>query len=139
MTLSRSRRRILIATLVAVVISCGVWMASGESETIQKARRLRLGMTEAEVEAIMGRESAWVSVTGQPENNEARISLFATRSEMSWCETHRLANSFLRVVGVYGESEVVRTPVEVAFDVNGRVVSIRRGSEIIEPEPEGKR
>jgi hypothetical protein len=53
---TKPRRRWKRWTVLALllVIGCSVWVVFGESETVRRARQLRIGQTEAEVRAIMG-------------------------------------------------------------------------------------
>lgn len=44
-----------VAGAALLVSLAGVWLTSGESPDVERSRALRLGMTSAEVESVMGR------------------------------------------------------------------------------------
>lgn len=50
-------RRAVIALAVVVLLGLGLaWVATRESREIERSRALRIGMTRAEVEAVMGKQ-----------------------------------------------------------------------------------
>lgn len=130
----RRRWKRWAALVVILAIGSGVWMASGESETVRKARGLQLGMTEAEVRSIMGRPA---DVMGRsPSRPKFLVCVFATPTE-SWLRRQKeKLFAFGAQLGVVSKPPVLDWPVRVQFNRNQRVILICRGSEVIKAETE---
>jgi hypothetical protein len=113
------------SALVLTVIGGVSWYLSGPDEFIRRAQALALGQTREEVRQIMGRESARIVhdgvITGAlfgpgPNSLRKKIEIF-------------LAGCLNRPVRLLGNDE---WSVQVRFDAKGRVIRMKRGSEIIE-------
>jgi hypothetical protein len=127
---------------LVLAIGFGVWMASGESETIRKARHLRIGMTKAEVEAVMG--PAAVSMRFPPRSKRrpvhpflsSHVTLvegqsFATRAEQWQLAAHRQISVAMIKLGFRNWIATPNYPVSVSYDDAGVARFIRRGSEVV--------
>lgn len=113
------------ALAIILALGCGVWMASGESETVRNGRRLRIGMTDAEVHAIMGEplkvSQVALATIGGPRIQ--RYQMYGTRDEQL-IRNIRLALLWLRVKTGIGEPGYgAPFPVFVQFD-EGKVSGI---------------
>jgi hypothetical protein len=129
------------ALVLILVIGCGVWMASGESETVRNARKLRIGMTEAEVFAIMGRPKHNIVVAQATEPlitginvsspiRQQNFALFASPVENTVIEMKNTIRDWLVNMGIASRGPSIVWPVQVIFG-DGRVEYIRRGSEVV--------
>jgi hypothetical protein len=116
------------ALRLALVISCAVWVFCSKSETVRKAGRLRIGMTVAEVEAIMG---APVARTSIPSGH--LTAKYATSAELGWIRFRLGANSWLSSIGINSLRSRPTYAVEVHFEPSGRVEWILRGREFVGP------
>jgi hypothetical protein len=119
---------------MVLALGCGVWMVSGESETIRRARLIRLGMTEDEVKAIMGEPavtyvSMYSEIAGSdfqphPYSNHYGTAVEQLRNEWSW-----KLSKFAGRIGAAWQPKSLS--VEIDFDGRSRVTSFRRGSEVV--------
>jgi hypothetical protein len=100
----------------------------GKSETVRKAGRLRIGMTVAEVEAIMGEPAERTSI---PSGD--LTAKYATTAELGWLSFRQRVNSRLFSVGINSSRSRPAYDVEVHFDPSGCVEWILRGSEFVGP------
>jgi hypothetical protein len=127
----RWKRRTALALVLA--IACGVWVVSGESETLRRARRLKPGMTVAQVEAVMGqpmhRLFTQPSGSAEPHTISCR---YATPSESQLYRFRLQLCRYARAMGFEDLSGIPDLPVVVEFDDNGQTAYIRRGSEVVE-------
>jgi hypothetical protein len=119
---SRWRRWTTVALLVAGATLA--WLFLTEAPEVQQARAVTLGMTQAEVAAILGSGGDMIDYGGlQPGlvrgASYTRWFRFYTRLEQMAGRSH-LSSSF------------DDWPVHVRFDKSGRVSRIKRGSEIVE-------
>jgi hypothetical protein len=117
----RRRWKRWTALALVLVIGCGVWMASRESETVRQARQVRIGQTKAEVERIMG----------PPAQPGTSLALYATPSEFRWMQFALAVKKVFRKCGLWHAPVGYRFPVQISFDGNDRVNYIRRGSEVV--------
>lgn len=122
------RRRTAFGLVLA--IGCGLWLIDGESETVMRAQRLKIGQTEAEVEAIMGPPC----LTRMRNSQGDRALSYATIFEHQVVEWRtRLARDLRRRgrrLGHMAKYMDAYLPVEVRFN-NGRVTYIQRGNQAI--------
>jgi hypothetical protein len=112
---------------LALVIGCAVWVYRSTSETVRKARRLEIGMTVAQVEAIMGEPVARTSI---PSGHVT--SKYATSAELGWIGFRQSAGSWLASIGIDSLRSRPTYAVEVHFEPPGRVEWILRGREFVE-------
>jgi hypothetical protein len=109
---------------LVLVIGCGVWVASGESERVRLARNIQLGMSINQVEAIMGEPG----FQGAGLHDQHQVRFYYSAENMSlrakaWYWLHRM--------GFDADFLQKRVDVVVHFDMDERVKSIRRGSEYV--------
>ena len=121
------RRRIVrravmaMAGVVLLVISI-TWLVQREPPEIQRSRALRIGMTSAEVEAVMGQADGSYSYMTR---NGNKVGLLFGRTVTAIF----VASDWLGL-----EDRVsIDWPVRVGFDANDRVEQIVRGDEV-EPQ-----
>lgn len=138
----RRRWKRWTALALVLMIGCGVWMVSGEGETVRRAKALRLGMTKAEVAAVMGPPAESMSFSPKTRRRvvnpfqSPRVALvegqsFATTAERWRYEIHvRIA----RWMGPFAVEELARHPsypVSVSYDNAGVARRIRRWREVV--------
>jgi hypothetical protein len=107
-----------------------------ESETIRRARQLKLGATTAEVEAIMGKAvRSWYSPTAirfdGTRSSTTQVHVYATATEKFRIVCQSEFDHMLQWLGFDPRHAVMSWPVEVQFDPFGRVMWFRRGSEVV--------
>jgi len=126
-------------------------MMSGESATIRKSRLLRIGMTKAEVEAVMGPAAMSIKFGAPPAHRSpykyppraSRQSVspfrtspviyveaqnFATTAEQWQLAAHRHLATGMSKLGFRDWSTAKPYPVSVSYDADGVAGYIRRGS-----------
>jgi hypothetical protein len=115
---------------LVLAIGCGLWLVDGESETVKRAQRLKLGQTEIEVEAIMGppcltrlRNSGGDRALSYATSFEHQVVEWRTK----WARSLRRRGRRLGRMAKYMDAYL---PVEVRFS-NGRVTYIQRGNQAI--------
>lgn len=133
--MTRRRRQILIVVSAVVVIGCG-WMFGQSVSLMNRAKLLHLGMTEAEVLAIMGQEDNWWEGTsGYPLEDPDDVPLHVKQYYGSTLQQRERIRVFLSdhtgiKLPIVREGEC---PVVVTFLYDSmRVAKIRRGSEIVQ-------
>lgn len=128
--LAKPARRWNRWTIVRIVLVIGgaVWVFCSKSETVRKAGRLRIGMTVAEVEAIMGEP---VERTSIPSGD--LTAKYATTAELGWLSFRQRANAWLSSMGINSSRSRPTYDVEVHFDPSGRVEWVLRGREFAGP------
>jgi hypothetical protein len=110
---------------IVLMIGCVVWMAGRESETIRRARSLTLGMTEAEVRAIMG-EPLKVSQSVLHTARGRRVRLYVgygTRGEQVVRDTRLALRYFQIKLGIGEPGNEAPYPVFVVFE-DGKVRNV---------------
>jgi hypothetical protein len=116
------------ATLALVLaIGCGVWMMSREGETVRKSRALQIGMTDVEVDAIMGPPIVTHVASRAPVRQYAA---YATPVEAGLRRLRRDVYAVLEALNLLVDDSA-GWPVEVRFDESGRADEIRRGNEVV--------
>jgi hypothetical protein len=120
----RRRWKRRAALVLVLIIGFGAWMLSGESERVRRARNIQLGMSIDKVNAIMSEPGA-----GGPDGNDGHEVRFyysvenMTLRSKAWHWLHRM--------GFDADFLNKRVDVAIHFDLDGRVASIRRGSEFV--------
>jgi len=118
------RRAVVTVTLLAGLL----WWLVGEAPEIQVAKGVKLGMTEAEVLAVLGDDPTQMTYRGGILRGAtfSRWMTFVrwTRRELN-LDLLRFAPGRLRIAAD-------NWPVHIRFDKNGHVDRIKRGSEILE-------
>jgi hypothetical protein len=131
----------MAAAVVVLLGAVFAWLAVREPPEIGRSRALRLGMTQAEVEAVMGQaDEIWttfflgdvVSAGGGGSNLRTGGLLFGSmlKTKMRVRDWFGLKKDSF---GLKGNVELNDWPVRVRLDENGRVVYIRRGQEVVQP------
>jgi hypothetical protein len=125
----RRRWKRWAALVLVLAVALIVWASSTESPTIRLSHQLRVGMTKAEVHAIMGEPAeSFPGRQGRPD-----YETFATPLEMR-LENLRSKCEFLlaKLRSSQSTSWIDKSPVRVRYD-DGHVVYIaRRG--IVDPK-----
>lgn len=88
-----SRRWTVLA--LALAIGSSVWLVNGKNEMIRRSRKLRIGMTEAEVREIMGELYSRTSSMG----GQRVTTVFASSSErwLAHCKRERAVIGFVNL------------------------------------------
>ena len=130
----RRRWKRWAALAFVLMIGYAVWTMSGESETIRRSRAVRLSMTMAEVQDIMGDPLTTLQVASAPGASVRVPSLeYATQSEFYlYCFKRDIWHG-MRSIGQWESKPSPLLPVEVRFDETGQVALIRRGTTIETP------
>lgn len=122
------RRAVMALVVVAVLLGIGLaWVAMREPLEIQRSRSLRLGMTKAEVEAVMGRSDAGWFIGSV--NSGGISGLYFGR-------TVALRRRIFTWLGFKDDSRSIHWPVRVTFDATGRANAIDRAGEIERVPPQ---
>lgn len=109
-----------------MVIGCSVWMVSRESESVRKARGLKLGMTIAEVDALMGEPH--LAIPGG--EHRMQFAMYATPAEHRMNRLQAGLHHVAFKAGLIANSTPPELPVVVSF-ASGRVHWFRRGGEVV--------
>jgi hypothetical protein len=127
--MTNSRRRIIIAVglVVAVLLAfAAISVRPDNSADIERSRSLRIGMTRAEVEAIMGADVA------ECEMNGASILSYGSGT----LQRHRTWTRVWDWMGLVNTGPLITDfPVHVRFNQTGRVDRIERDAEVEASEP----
>lgn len=117
------RRRIAISLGIGFCAWAVVrWQSA---ELLSQAKSLHLGMTQAEVRQVLGKEE-WIAPISS-ESGQVRMTMVYGRGA-------RLRNALVEsLLSMTGRIIIhpVEYPVELQFDDDGRLIWIRRGTEIM--------
>jgi hypothetical protein len=135
----RTRRRIVRRAVMAmaVVALLLIVMATREPPEIRRSRALRLGMTRAEVEAVMGKQDGAWGVS-KPLPGEAMAgggSGGGTPNGVYFGRSIAPKLRVLRWIGIPRNARHDDWPVRVRFDNHGNVDLIQRAREPAEQAP----
>ena len=118
------RRAVIVLTVMALLIALIMaFQKPDDTPYIERSRAIRVGMTYAEVIAVMGADKAECQLNG------ATIYSFGSAT----LEKHRRWDRFIKRVGLVPTGPSIDAfPVHVRFDKVGRVDRIERGDQIEE-------
>ena len=121
------RRRWTRWAAVALVLLIGVaaWLTNGDTATVRRSRKVRLGQSLEEVEAIMG-----TSLTSVGYGTGDFLISYGTNFENEILRFRRDFHSLLRRLKLRSQYVHMPNPVEIRFR-NNRVDAIRRGTEFV--------
>jgi len=127
---NRRRWKPWVALGLVLVMAYGFWPAAGEGQTIRRSRKLRVGMTKAQVHAIMGDPTeTWILPRLRHwELSNREHEGFATPLEI-WLKDLRLELEF-QLAALRSTQDPIwitleELPVGVLYE-NGRVSQITR-------------